>query len=157
MIKARQAATGSPWYWTDDTAMALTIVRMLCQQGEIEASGLAAMFADTYQADPYRGYGMTVLLPRLAEEPDNWRTHASALSDEQRSLPAWLVCRLSGSNCASRCPTGRRRSRNGLRSREAQALPDGHGEDVQRRVVASDAAQRRQGHRRHRLASLQGH
>jgi ADP-ribosylglycohydrolase len=88
MIKARQLPSKSPWYWTDDTAMALTIVRMLHIRGEIEPDELAGMFGATYQADPYRGYGygMTVLLPRLAEEPESWRTHASALFDGQGSL-----------------------------------------------------------------------
>ena len=88
MIKGRSLPTEAPWYWTDDTAMALTIVRMLNIRGDIEAGGLAGMFADTYQADPYRGYGygMTVLLPRLAQEPDNWQTHARALFGGEGSL-----------------------------------------------------------------------
>jgi ADP-ribosylglycohydrolase len=88
MIRARQLPAESPWYWTDDTALALTIVHLLCQLGEIDTSSLAGMFGDTYQADPYRGYGygMTVLLPLLAKEPDRWRTHAGALFDGQGSL-----------------------------------------------------------------------
>jgi ADP-ribosylglycohydrolase len=88
MIKARSLPAESPWYWTDDTAMALTIVRMLHIRGEIKADELAEMFGATYRADPYRGYGygMTVLLPRLAQEPQSWRTHASALFGGQGSL-----------------------------------------------------------------------
>jgi len=88
MIRARELPTEAPWYWTDDTAMALTIVRLLHISGEVEPSGLAAMFGETYQADPYRGYGygMTVLLPRLAQEPDNWQAHARALFGGQGSL-----------------------------------------------------------------------
>jgi ADP-ribosylglycohydrolase len=88
MIKARQLPTEAPWYWTDDTAMALTIVRVLHDHGEIRADGLAGMFGATYLADPYRGYGygMTVLLPRLAEEPGRWRVHARDLFNGQGSL-----------------------------------------------------------------------
>jgi ADP-ribosylglycohydrolase len=88
MIKARQVPSESPWYWTDDTAMALTIVHMLHLHGEIRQDGLAEMFAATYQADPYRGYGygMNVLLPRLAEDPGLWDVHAGALFEGQGSL-----------------------------------------------------------------------
>jgi ADP-ribosylglycohydrolase len=88
MIRARQLPAEASWYWTDDTAMAVTIVHLLHLRGAIEASSLAAMFAATYEADPYRGYGygMTVLLPRLAQEPDNWQTHARALFGGQGSL-----------------------------------------------------------------------
>jgi ADP-ribosylglycohydrolase len=88
MIKARQLPSESPWYWTDDTAMALTIVRMLHLHGEIRQDGLAEMFGATYQADPYRGYGygMTVLLPRLADDPGMWDVHARALFHGQGSL-----------------------------------------------------------------------
>ena len=88
MIKARQLPSESPWHWTDDTAMALTIVRMLHLHGEIRQDGLAGMFGATYLADPYRGYGygMTVLLPRLAEDPGLWDVHARALFEGQGSL-----------------------------------------------------------------------
>jgi ADP-ribosylglycohydrolase len=88
MVKARQLPSESPWYWTDDTAMALTIVHMLHLHGKICPDDLAEMFGATYQADPYRGYGygMTVLLPRLAEDPGRWQTHARALFDGQGSL-----------------------------------------------------------------------
>jgi ADP-ribosylglycohydrolase len=88
MIKTRTLPTEAPWHWTDDTAMALTIVRLLHVRGEIDPPSLAEMFAATYEADPYRGYGygMTVLLPRLADEPDNWHIHAAALFGGQGSL-----------------------------------------------------------------------
>lgn len=88
MIKARQLPSESPWYWTDDTAMAVTIVRMLHLHGEIRQDGLAEMFGATYQADPYRGYGygMTVLLPRLAADPGMWDVHAQSLFGGQGSL-----------------------------------------------------------------------
>ena len=78
MIKARQLPSEAPWYWTDDTAMALTVVRMLRLHGEIRRDVLAEMFGATYQADPFRGYGygMTVLLPRLAEDPRTWDMQA---------------------------------------------------------------------------------
>jgi len=88
MIKARQIPSESPWYWTDDTAMALTTVHMLHLHGQIRQDGLARMLAATYQADLYRGYGrgMTVLLPQLAADPSMWGVHARALFGGQGSL-----------------------------------------------------------------------
>ena len=88
MITARRVPSESPWYWTDDTAMALTIVRMLQLHGHIRSGDLAGMFGATYQADPYRGYGygMTVLLPWLAADPGRWQVHARALFEGQGSL-----------------------------------------------------------------------
>jgi ADP-ribosylglycohydrolase len=88
MIRARSLPADAPWYWTDDTAMALTIVRLLHIRGEIQADELAEMFGATYQADPYRGYGygMTVLLPLLVREPGAWRMHAGALFGGEGSL-----------------------------------------------------------------------
>jgi ADP-ribosylglycohydrolase len=46
-----------PWPWTDDTAMALSLFRMLQDHGEVRQDELAALFAAAYEADPYRNYG----------------------------------------------------------------------------------------------------
>lgn len=35
MIKDRRIPADAPWHWTDDTAMALAIVRVLHEDGEI--------------------------------------------------------------------------------------------------------------------------
>jgi len=40
MIKARQLPSEAPWYWTDDTAMALTVVRMLRLHGRSARTSL---------------------------------------------------------------------------------------------------------------------
>lgn len=68
--------------------MALTIVHMLHRHGQIRQDSLAQMFGATYRADPYQGYGygMTVLLPRLAAAPGTWGVHARALFGGQGSL-----------------------------------------------------------------------
>lgn len=57
----------SPWYFTDDTYMALSIISILCQHGRIDQDRLAADFALRYQQDAYRGYGpgMHGLLQRI--------------------------------------------------------------------------------------------
>ncbi len=47
----------SPWYWTDDTMMAISIYDCLENHGQIKADILAKMFAKRYTNDPARGYG----------------------------------------------------------------------------------------------------
>ncbi len=54
---ARRMAPGGPWKWTDDTAMALSIVDALAARGDIDPDDLAARFAARYHAEPWRGYG----------------------------------------------------------------------------------------------------
>src|SRR5262245_66607240 len=53
-IEAR-ALPAPPWYWTDDTAMALAIYELLRDQGGIEPDALAPRFATRYRRDPRRG------------------------------------------------------------------------------------------------------
>jgi ADP-ribosylglycohydrolase len=54
----------SPWYWTDDTNMALSIYAVLQSDGAIDLTCLAQDFLDRY--DPSRGYGPA--LNRLLRE-----------------------------------------------------------------------------------------
>ncbi|MCE9581943.1 MAG: ADP-ribosylglycohydrolase family protein [Planctomycetes bacterium] len=46
-----------PWFWTDDTAMAIGIVEVLAKCGHIDQDELAATFARNHAHDPNRGYG----------------------------------------------------------------------------------------------------
>jgi len=82
-IRARRTPPEAEWHWTDDTAMALAIQRVLDQHGEIDQDRLAICFALTFDADPARGYGhgMHMLLPALLEDPAAWRTLAPELFD----------------------------------------------------------------------------
>src|SRR5262245_4612475 len=61
---ARQLALGervtpksARWMWTDDTAMALSIVEVLAKHGGVEIEPLAQALAHRYNADSARGYG----------------------------------------------------------------------------------------------------
>ncbi|MFD8964421.1 ADP-ribosylglycohydrolase family protein [Streptomyces sp. NPDC059568] len=80
-IKARLTPQELEWHWTDDTAMALAVQRVLHEHGAIDQDRLASCFALTYDADPARGYGhgMHTLLPALLAEPESWRTLAPGL------------------------------------------------------------------------------
>ncbi|NGO15168.1 ADP-ribosylglycohydrolase family protein [Streptomyces sp. HC44] len=87
-IRARRTPEEPEWHWTDDTAMALGVQRVLDEYGEIRQPELARAFALGYSADPARGYGygMHQLLPRLLEEPHRWAEFASGLFDGEGSL-----------------------------------------------------------------------
>jgi ADP-ribosylglycohydrolase len=52
-----RALPKSPWKWTDDTAMALSIVDELAAAQGIDPASLAQRFARRYAIDPARGYG----------------------------------------------------------------------------------------------------
>jgi len=56
-FEQRAAPFGRVWQWTDDTAMALSIVEVLATRGEIDPAALAAAFARRYDLDSSRGYG----------------------------------------------------------------------------------------------------
>jgi ADP-ribosylglycohydrolase len=49
-----------PWPWTDDTAMALSLLRTLDRHGRVDQDALATEFATAYAADPYRCYGASM-------------------------------------------------------------------------------------------------
>lgn len=53
----QRACPAAPWRWTDDTAMAFSIVEVLEARGAIDSHHLADLFARRYRLDPRRGYG----------------------------------------------------------------------------------------------------
>jgi ADP-ribosylglycohydrolase len=57
MLGARTAPVGRTWMWTDDTAMALSIVEVLRAKQGIDPALLAQKFAQRYDLDAGRGYG----------------------------------------------------------------------------------------------------
>jgi len=56
LIGAR-ALPNAPWRWTDDTAMALSVVEILQRHGRIDKDQLALAFAKRWSEEPMRGYG----------------------------------------------------------------------------------------------------
>ncbi len=58
-IERRQPSPAVPWRWTDDTAMALSIMEELVARGDVDVDALARRFAARYVAEPWRGYGGT--------------------------------------------------------------------------------------------------
>ena len=56
IVAGRQIPPG-PWPYTDDTAMACSVVEALEQRGTLESDDLFQRFARRYHAEPNRGYG----------------------------------------------------------------------------------------------------
>ncbi len=54
---SRTTPKGTSWKWTDDTAMAVSIVEILALHDGIDPEELALRFAHRYVKDPARGYG----------------------------------------------------------------------------------------------------
>ncbi len=61
--------TGEPLRYTDDTALAFAFAAHLAEHGEVRIDRLAREFADTWRAEPWRGYGAGAarLFARVAE------------------------------------------------------------------------------------------
>lgn len=75
-----------PWHVTDDSIMALSIVRCLKRYGHIEQDALAAAFAREYAVDPRREYGGTAHgILRAIGEGLPWQTAAGRVFDAQGS------------------------------------------------------------------------
>jgi ADP-ribosylglycohydrolase len=84
---AERKLPARPWEYTDDAAMACSIVEVLEMYGGIEQDELACRFAQRYRLQPYRGYGQNaaVLLEQFLAGAD-WREVARASFDGQGSM-----------------------------------------------------------------------
>ena len=86
-VAKRLISTKLPWRWTDDTAMALSIVEVLVRHGTIDTDALAEAFARRWAQEPSRGYGQGAfnLLTRVSRGAP-WRREAQRLFDGQGSF-----------------------------------------------------------------------
>lgn len=85
-IKNREILN-EPWYFTDDTVMAIGIFQILEKYGEINQGALAKVFAENYALDWHRGYGGTAhSILRSIGEGQNWREAASGAFDGMGSM-----------------------------------------------------------------------
>ncbi|BFV56176.1 ADP-ribosylglycohydrolase family protein [Kitasatospora sp. CMC57] len=84
-LAGRQVRPG-PWYWTDDTAMALVLFRHLEAYGEVRPDLLAAEFAREYTARPDRNYGPSMhQVLRQIDAGADWRTVTAGMFGGQGS------------------------------------------------------------------------
>jgi ADP-ribosylglycohydrolase len=77
MLKTR-TLPAMPWTYTDDTAMAMSIVDVLSERRTVDREMLAALFAARHQFDPGRGYGGAahIILTQISEGVP-WRVASS--------------------------------------------------------------------------------
>lgn len=76
----------SPWPWTDDTHMALSVVEELFASEELDADRLMKRFLSRYVQEPHRGYGRGAhRLLTLVDDGGDWRKEVRALFDGQGS------------------------------------------------------------------------
>ncbi len=85
-IKDREILN-EPWFFTDDTVMAIGIYRILEKYGKIDQDKLARVFAENYALDWHRGYGETAhsILQSIGEGKD-WREVAAEAFDGMGSM-----------------------------------------------------------------------
>jgi ADP-ribosylglycohydrolase len=81
---AEKELPAGPWFHTDDTEMAISIVAVLKSHGELNQDALARRFARRFESDPDRGYGsMTRIQLREINAGAKWRdTAANAFSGQ---------------------------------------------------------------------------
>jgi ADP-ribosylglycohydrolase len=76
-----------PWFHTDDTEMAISIVAVLKSHGELNQDALARRFARRFERDPERGYGsMTRTQLRDINAGAKWRDTAANAFGGQGSM-----------------------------------------------------------------------
>ncbi|HWU88193.1 MAG TPA: ADP-ribosylglycohydrolase family protein, partial [Kofleriaceae bacterium] len=76
----RLVSMKQPWRWSDDTAMAISVVDELAAHGTIDPDRLAVKFAARFASEPDRGYGAGAyaVLARIAAGAA-WRDEAARL------------------------------------------------------------------------------
>jgi ADP-ribosylglycohydrolase len=76
-----------PWFHTDDTEMAISIVHVLKSHGRVHQDALAKRFARRFERDPERGYGkMTRIQMREIMAGAKWRDTAANAFGGQGSM-----------------------------------------------------------------------
>lgn len=86
MIQNDELPAG-PWFHTDDTEMALSIVEVLKHHGFLHQEALARRFAARFEKEPMRGYGrMTRIQLQEVLRGEKWEEMASSAFGGQGSL-----------------------------------------------------------------------
>jgi ADP-ribosylglycohydrolase len=74
-----------PWWWTDDTEMACSVVSVLNRHGRIDQDALAASFAEHHDFDRGYGAGVNRMLRLIRQEGGDWRRLAAESWDGRGS------------------------------------------------------------------------
>lgn len=93
---ANDELPAGPWFHTDDTEMALSIMSVLRSHGQMHQDALAKRFARRFERDPERGYGrMTRIQMREIIAGEKWRSTASRAFGGQGSLGNGTAMRIA--------------------------------------------------------------
>jgi ADP-ribosylglycohydrolase len=85
-LNANELPAG-PWFHTDDTEMAISIMAVLKSHGELNQDALARRFARRFERDPDRGYGsMTRIQLREINAGAKWQEMAAKAFGGQGSM-----------------------------------------------------------------------
>jgi ADP-ribosylglycohydrolase len=84
---AENGFPAGPWFHTDDTEMAISIVAVLKSYGEINQDALVRRFARRFERDPDRGYGsMTRIQMREISAGAKWKETSTRAFGGQGSM-----------------------------------------------------------------------
>lgn len=133
------------WYWTDDTAMALSIVDEIDDNGTIDQESLATRFGKRFQQDSARGYGgMAVRILESIAAGKHWSEVSPKVFDGSGSMGNGGAMRIAPlgayfANDLKRCAD------EAMRSAEVtHAHPEGQAGSVAVAVAASVVASMRE-------------
>jgi ADP-ribosylglycohydrolase len=86
-VLTANAMPSGPWFHTDDTEMAISVVSVLKAHGHIDQDALSKRFARRFERDPERGYGkMTRIQLREIIAGEKWRLCAAKAFGFQGSM-----------------------------------------------------------------------
>jgi ADP-ribosylglycohydrolase len=86
-VDKRLMSTQRPWRWTDDTAMAISIVDTLSMYRAIDQDALMAAFVAHFTSEPHRGYGHGAFnLLTAVRNGASWRTESQKMFNGQGSF-----------------------------------------------------------------------
>jgi ADP-ribosylglycohydrolase len=132
-----------PWRWTDDTAMAISIVENIERFGAIDQDELVKSFVERWRREPDRAYGLgaTMLLERVAAG-GSWREEAQRLFDGRGSYGNGAAMRVA--------PIGAFFAGSRSRTQRGDRSEDTHAHPTVRRVRSRSRSPRRwrRAHRR---------
>ena len=74
-----------PWYWTDDTEMACSVLAILRDHGRVDQEALARSFAAHHDFDRGYGAGVNRMLRLIRQEGADWREQAEGMFDGRGS------------------------------------------------------------------------
>jgi ADP-ribosylglycohydrolase len=132
-VAKRLIATRRPWRWTDDTAMALSIVEVLGRFDGIDPDALADAFARRWSKDPNRGYGLGAY---FADDLDRVRAEALRSAEPTHTHPDGAAGAVAVAIAAALAATGVARTK--LLERVIPFVPPGHTLDRLRRAAEID-------------------